>query len=305
MQPRRSAALAFALALVAAHAARAQHPLPPSTRPLHVRIAAADVVAVGTIGAIHDGRIEVRDAAVLRGDAAPSFEIKRSPAVPPPFVTGVPAVLFLRGARSPYVLVDEPREVVLPPDAATAKRWEDALRALFASEGDPQKLLHTYLMWLDGEIDTLRDAAGAALSDSTAAYLPLGRDDALARAKVALEPHRAATVRRVSAGLAVSHADGAVALVEGIPGEDGDPQVVALALRSTEAVAREARQAALLRSLASESADVRRAALMSATLLWNDAIAARVKVLAESDPDADVKIDAADAIARAVAGSSG
>ena len=95
------------LVLALAPTARAQHPLPQGSRPLHVRLAAADVVAVGTIGAITEGRVEIRDATVLRGDAAASFEIKRSPAKALQFATGVPAVLLLRGARSPYVLVDD------------------------------------------------------------------------------------------------------------------------------------------------------------------------------------------------------
>ena len=118
------------LVLALAPTARAQHPLPQGSRPLHVRLAAADVVAVGTVGAISDGRVEIRDATVLRGDAAASFEIKRSPAKALPFATGVPAVLLLRGARSPYVLVDEPREIVLLRDSADVKRWSEALRAL-------------------------------------------------------------------------------------------------------------------------------------------------------------------------------
>jgi hypothetical protein len=293
------AGLVLALACLAGPAARAQHPLPPKQRPLHERIAAADVVAVATIGPIHEGRIEVRDATVLRGDAPASFEIKRSPAAPPPFVTGVPAVLLLRGARPPYVLVDEPREVVIPSDAAAAKRWTDALRSLFAAGSDPQKLVHTYLIWLDGDDDALRDAAGAALSVSNVPYLPLDREDALDRARAALDPGRVPSARRVSAGLAASQSDGAAALVAGIPGESPDPQVVAVALRGTPSVGREAREAALLRSLAHREAGVRRAALLAAPDLWNEAVAAKVKQLAAEDPDVDVKEDAQDAVARA------
>lgn len=294
----RSSALALALLVLVTGAAPAlaQHPLPPRDRALHERIALADVVAVGTIGPIHEGRIEVRDATVLRGQAPPTFQIKRSPAAPPPFVTGVPAVLLLRGARPPFVLVDEPREVVLPSDAAAAKRWTEALRALFAAESDPTKLLHTYLMWLDGDDEALREAAGAALSNSDAPYIPLGRDDALARARAALDPLRVPAARRVSAGLATSEPAGAAALVAGSPGESPDPQVVALALRGTPSVARELREAALLRSLAHESPDVRRAAVMSASALWSDAVAARVTLMAAHDPDADVKLDARDVL---------
>jgi hypothetical protein len=290
--------LALALLAAVAAPARAQHPIPTPGRPLHVRIAAADVVAVATIGAIHEGRIEVRDAALLRGDAPASFEIKRSPAAPPPFVTGVPAVLLLRGARSPYVLVDEPREVVLPPDAAAARRWTEALQALFAAGSDPGKLLHTYLVWLDGEDETMREAAAAALSDFAAPFLPLGREDALDRARAALDPRRAPAARRVSAMLAITQADGAAALLAGLPGDSADPQVVAIALRAP-GLPRESGEAALLRALADDDREVRRAALLIAPTLWSDAVQEKVVTMVTSDPDPGVREDAADAKGRA------
>jgi len=297
MHVARAALLcSFAIAAPAA----AQHAPPPGPRPLHERLAESDVVAVATIGPIQEGRIEVHDATVLHGDASPSFEIKRSPSTPPPFVTGVPAVLLLRGARSPYVLVDEPREVVLPSDAAAARRWTEALRALFAAQGDPGKLLHTYLVWLDGDDEALRDAAGAALSTSEAPYLPLGRDDALERARAALDPHRAPSARRVSAGLASTNPDGAAALVAGIPGSAPDAQVVAIALRGTPTVPAPQREAALLRTLADGDSTVRRAALMGATSVWTDAIKARVQALAEGDADHDVQSDARALLGRAM-----
>jgi hypothetical protein len=295
---KRSLALLAAVLLLADRTA-AQHPVPLPIRPLHARIAVADVVAVATIGPIGEGRVEVRDAAVLRGAAPASFEIKRSPANPPPFVTGVPAVLLLRGARPPYLLVDEPREVILLNDAAAAKRWTDALRALFAAEGDPQKLLHTYLMWLDGDDESLREAAAAALSEPSAAYLPLGADDATERARTALDPRRAPVARRVSAMLAITHDAGAATLVAGIPGAAGDPQVVATALRGGLNLSREAREGAILRSLGSAERDVRRAALLVAPLSWSDAVAAKVAELAQNDPDPDVRMDAQDVKSRA------
>ena len=295
MSPRTLAILALVLGL--APAARAQHPLPQGPRPLHLRIAEADVVAIGTIGPISDGRVEVRDATVLRGDAPAAFAIKRSPAHSPPFVTGVPAVLLLRGARSPYVLVDEPREVVLLRDAADAKRWSSALQALFAASGDPNQLLPTYLAWLDGDDENLRDAAGAALINFGAPFVALGRDDALRRAAAAMDPHREATARRVSAQLAMTQSDGAAALVEGIPGGAADPRVVSTALLGP-AVQRELRVAALLRALAHEEPDVRRAALFAAPLLWTDAVAAKVAELAAQDPDPGARADAQEAKAR-------
>jgi len=57
--------------------------------------------------------------------------------------------------------------------------------------------------------------------------------------------------------------------------------------------------AAVLRSLASESAEVRRAALMAATAVWNAEIAKKVTELAAHDADADVQMDARDVLGRA------
>ncbi|RIL01928.1 MAG: hypothetical protein DCC71_17035 [Proteobacteria bacterium] len=298
--PARLSGLLLLVLLVAAGGrAAAQHPLPPSVRPLHERIAAADVVAVGTIGPIGEGRIEVRDAVVLRGAAPAQFEIKRSPATPPPFVTGVPAVLLLRGARPPYVLVDEPREVVLPSNANAAQRWTEALRALFVAGDDPEKLLHTYLVWLDGEDESLREAAAAALSDVRAPFLPLGARDAVLRAQAAMDPRRAPAARRISAMLAMSHPDGGAALVAAIPGAAPDPQVVATAIRASIAAPPAQREAALLRALAHDDEQVRRAALAVAYSAWSDAVAARVAALEHADPAEAVRLEARDARTRA------
>jgi hypothetical protein len=297
----RTAAALLVFGLALAPVARGQHPLPRGPRPLHLRIAEADVVAVATIGPITEGRVEVRDAAVLRGSAPANFEIKRSPNAPPPFVTGVPAVLLLRGARSPYVQVDEPREVVLLRDANDAKRWSAALQALFDASADPNRLLHTYLIWLDGDDEGLREAAAGALSDFRASFVPLGSEDAVARARAAVDPHRAKPTRRVSAMLAMTNADGANALVAAMPGASADPGVVATALRAATTVDPDARSAALLRSLDSDDRDVRRAALFSAPTLWNDAVGKKVTEMSAHDVDPEVRADATDAKLRATA----
>ena len=298
MSPRSAVAL-LVLGLLLAFDAHAQHPLPKGPRPLHERIAVADVVAVATIGAIRDDRVEIRDATVLRGDAPTDFEIKRAPHAPPPFVTGVPVVLLLRGARPPYLLVDEPREVVLLRDANDAKRWTDALQLLFDASTEPNRLLHTYLAWLDGDDENLREVAAAALADPRAPFLPLASADALTRARVAVDPKRAAPTRRSSAMLAMTNAEGAAALVAAVPGEAADPQVVATALRGTSPVAHALRVSALLRALDSDERDVRRAALVAIPALWTDAVEAKVSEMAAHDADAAVRADAADAKTRA------
>jgi hypothetical protein len=297
--PSRITVLLAALGLALAPSAGAQHPRPKGPRPLHARIAAADVVAVATIGAIGEGRVEVRDATVLRGDAPADFEIKRSPATPPPFVTGVPAVLLLRGARPPYVLVDEPREVTLLRDADDAQRWTAALQTLFDAGEDPSRLLRIYLAWLDGADEGLREAATPALFDPRAPFLPLGSEDAVARARVAVDPNSPAPTRRTSAMLAMTNADGAAALVSLVPGDAADPQVVATTLRAAIPVSHEARVAALLRAFDSDASEVRRAGLIAAQSLWTDAVGKKVSELAARDPDPEVRAEAVEVKANA------
>jgi hypothetical protein len=295
MSPR-STAILLAMGIALAPVASAQHPRPKGPRPLHVRIAAADVVAIATIGPSSEGRIEIRDAMVLRGDAPADFEIKRSPGNPPPFVTGVPAVLLLRGARPPYVLVDEPREVTLLRDENDAQRWSEALKTLVDAGADPDGLLETYLAWLDGDDETLREAAAPALFDSHAPFLPLGAGDAVARAQIAVDPKRSPATRRSSAMLALTNAEGAAALMDAVPGAAADPQVVAMVLRAVIPVSREARVAAVQRALDSDASEVRRAGLFAAPSLWTDAVAKKVSGLAAHDPDPDVRTEAAEAV---------
>ena len=259
------------------------------------------MVAVATIGPIHEGRVEVRDAAVLRGDAPASFEIKRSPANPPPFVTGVPAVLLLRGARPPYVLVDEPRELILPTDAATAKRWTDALRSLFAAEGDPDRLLHTYLLWLDGDDETLREAAAAALADPRAPYLPLDAEDATARARAALDPRRA-TDGAPHLGDARDHQRRGRRRRSSpaFPATRATRRSIATALRGVDEPA--ARERARPRCCARSPPTTATCAAprsWSRSPVWTDPVAAKVAELAERDADPSVRQDAQDVHSRA------
>jgi len=75
-------------------------------------------------------------------------------------------------------------------DANDAKRWTEALQTLFDASADPNRLLHVYLLWLDGDDEGLREAAASALSDFKAPFLPLGSADALARARAAVGPQR-------------------------------------------------------------------------------------------------------------------
>src|SRR5262249_44712485 len=193
MRPPRFARLSLALlGLAGAGLASAQglHPFPLGALPLHLRMAEADAIAIGTVEAIGDGRIRVRDATALRGAPGETFEIKRAPSKPPPLAVGQQAVFLLRGARPPYVLVGDPKEVVSLRDAESARAWRDALAKLLAASDDPEKLLAVYVTWLDGADETRRASAAAALVDTRSKLPGLAEDAAIERARVALDGAR-------------------------------------------------------------------------------------------------------------------
>lgn len=154
---------AIALALALAGPAAAQHPGMTGPRPLHQRLAAADVVAVVEVEQIEAGRIAVERRDLLAGEAPESFEVKRSPLRPPPLATGDRALLLLRGARPPYVLADEPAEVIRLSDDTMTARWTEATRAVLASRDDRAALVAIYTGWIEEGPASLADLGRAGL----------------------------------------------------------------------------------------------------------------------------------------------
>jgi hypothetical protein len=155
-----------ALLLALAGSATAQpfiHPLVPGPRPFHVRIEGVDVVAVVRVEEVDEGRITVLREDALLGAPPERFEVKRSPLRPPPLATGDRALLLLRGARPPYVLADEPAEVIRLSDDAMAARWSEAARAALTSRSDPTALAAVYSDWVANGPASLRDLGEAGL----------------------------------------------------------------------------------------------------------------------------------------------
>ena len=164
------------LALLLPGATRAQfagHPLPPTLRPFHDRVAQVDVAAVVLVEQVDEGRIRVRREAVLAGGPPERFEVKRSPLAPPPLATGDRALLLLRGDRPPYVFADQPSEVIRLSDAAMAARWQEAVREAIAHRSDPAALVPVYLDWVDGGPETLREIGRSSLLDLAAKHAEL------------------------------------------------------------------------------------------------------------------------------------
>jgi hypothetical protein len=283
----------LAVGLLAAPApAQEMHPLPEGPRPLNLRMDEADVVAIGTVASVDTGRISIHDATVLRGDAPAAFPIKRAPADPPPLAVGHQVVLFLRGVRPPYVLVDTPRELVVLHGDTEVEHWRAGLDALLHAEDDRERLLTVYLGWLDGDDASLREAAGAALLDLRSGFLPLDRTHALARVPVALDAARSIDARRVSARLAATDPDAVAALLAGVPGAANDPQVVETALRAGFERRLPGYPAALARAFADGNPEVRLAAVRVAGIAPTGSDVAWLRRLAVGDPDRGVRREA-------------
>jgi hypothetical protein len=161
---RLHAPLGLLVALAGAAGAQPTgHPIPPGPRAFHVRLSAVDVLAVVRIERIDEGRIAVRLEDALAGSPPEAFEVKRSPLRPPPLAMGDRALLLLRGDRPPYVLADEPSEVIRLTDDAMAARWSAAARAVLASRDDPAALAAVYADWTLHGPASLRDLGAAGL----------------------------------------------------------------------------------------------------------------------------------------------
>ena len=139
------------------------HPGIPGRRPLHERLAGADLVAVVQVDRIDAGRITVTRQDLLAGEAPEAFEVKRSPLRPPPLATGDRALLLLRGARPPYVMADEAAEVIRLSDDAMAARWSAAARAVLAKRDDRTALIAIYSEWMENGPASLSDLGAAGL----------------------------------------------------------------------------------------------------------------------------------------------
>lgn len=154
----------FLLALAGAAGAQPMlHPVSLGPRPLHVRLAKAELAAVARVERVDEGRIALRLEEALLGSPPEAFEVKRSPLRPPPLATGDRALLILRGARPPYVLADEPAEVIRLSDDAMAARWSAATRAALAAQGDAAALEAVYEEWVANGPASLRDLGTAGL----------------------------------------------------------------------------------------------------------------------------------------------
>ncbi len=286
--------LASGLAPVAA-LAQLGHPLvSPEDRPLHERLGLADAVVVGTVSEIRTGRVEIEDARIVRGSLAPRFEIKRSPIDPPPVEVGQRLVLPLRGARSPYLLIDEPIELIRMEAGADEEHWVAALRALDEAAGRPEALREVYLAWSDGDDDGLRTVALRARV-APGFFLAVADEPMVrGRVRVVRDPSASVTVRRAAATVAVRSPDAIHQLLAYLDetGGEVDPQIAAMVLQAGMRLRAEAAQDQLFASLDSGSPELRGVAVRVASLGWTPELAARLETIASEDPDEVIRSNA-------------
>lgn len=190
------------------------------------------MIALAVIERVEEGRIAARlRGTALRGAAPAAFELKRSPLRPPPLRPGDRALLLLRGARAPYVLVDEPDELALVASDAEEASWREALPALLAAGEDLAAVAEVYARWVSAGPGPLREAAEWSFVDLLRARPELSRGPA----DYALDPRRAPDVRRSFAAIATLAPAGTQRLVERLAKDAplDDAEVLQIALRAS------------------------------------------------------------------------
>ncbi len=280
-----------------AGAAWAQHPFvpgmaPPERRPLHLRLGEADAAAIGRVAQVEAGRIRIEDAEALLGEVAASFELKRSPSNPPGVAEGERALWLLRGARTPYLLVDGAAALERIADDAQAAAWAGAVRDL-AGAPEPAARGGVYASWLDSELPELARAGAVGLASEGAS--PDSSEDLLELATASTDRE---TRRYAARGLVRSRA-GADALLARLPDvASPDVDVLSIALMSALPEEPERGRAALLRALAHATHEIRGAALAIAVgSLHDPPVRARVGEIAYADPDDELRAMARRALA--------
>jgi hypothetical protein len=293
----RIAVLGAALAVVAPPGvAHAQHPGVAHQRSLAARLALADAVVIATVESESPGRLACGSVRTLLGTVPERLELKRAATAPPPLAVGDRAVLLLRGARPPYVLVDEPEETIRLADPGSEERWAAAVSGLLAVRGEPAAWPALYSRWIDDGPDTLRELAVNGITDPKAPFQPLPSAAGAVFGERAWDLTRPLPARRAYALLAALSQEGSTRLVAGFGAapNDSDPAVATAALR---AVLRDPAAASptVAHALDHSDAEVRRAALQAAQSLRDRAapeLRARIERVSREDSESWLRAEA-------------
>jgi hypothetical protein len=271
-------------------------------RPLHTRVAVCDSAAIATVDSVGMGRIHLSDAVPVLGRVPASFELKRAPSNPPPWVVGERALLLLRGARSPYIAVDEPHEMRSLEDAAAEERWSGGLRALQAADSstDPSVLRDLYVAWLSQPGRDLRRSALVALGDVDAPFQPLPEAVLQRLGETAVAAAAPADLRSAAARSLVTSERGREVLLARVPGPGADPEILLFAFRAAAFGDPPGLREAVARAMSHPEAAIRRASLRAGGITVRDAgLRARVERMAREDPDRQVSQTARELLERA------
>ena len=204
----------------------------------------------------------------------------------------------MRGARPPYILVDDSDETRTLVDAASEVLWREAVREVHRNLG--AGLLDVYRSWLDGAQAPLRRAAVIGLGDPEAPFQPLPPLVANRLARLAIDPDADLELRRLSGRVATQSEVGRRALLARLPGGDGaDSQVLAQALRIAAIEANPLASDALQRALRHPRVEIRLSALRIGPIFAEDTATRReFERLAAEDPDPRVRAAALRALGR-------
>lgn len=276
------------------------HGMTRGPMPLQTRVGQAQAAAIVRVESVAGGRIRLETVAEVIGSVPARFEVKRKPSAPLPLAPGDRVLLLLRGARSPYLVVDVPDDIARIADDTATRRWTEAIRAVAAAHGDPAKLQTLYVAWSEGDDDALRGEALRALLEAGGPLLPFPPALALGRARLALDATRTPQARRAATELAATDAAALDSLLSSIAAKpaSADAGVMASTLRAGLTGQRKSATRALTAALHADDAELRLAALGVVSKAPREAVEAELGTLAARDPDPRVRESATHWLAR-------
>ena len=294
---RRSALAAVALAALALPVqvvAQAGHPLPQLETPIHARVSRSDAVVLARVDRVEPGRLQLQNLGTLVGEIPEHFGVKTWPGAAPGYGAGDFAVLFLLGARSPYVLLGEPRDQLPPSDEVRARSLAAGIEALAEAGDDPERLLELHVGWLEGDDELLARLALVGFLDREGPLRSPPPGFARERARLALDSSAPLPARRASLILASRDPSLMPSLIEWVPGDGGpaDAELSALVLNQAVMMRTQGTEVAVVRLLRESDPKLRRLGLGAARRLrrdlGNEALE-QIEALAARDPDPDLR----------------
>lgn len=270
------------------------HPALPTPTPIHERIEDASRVVRARVLSVAPGRISFDEGLALKGEVSPKFEVKRSPLTPLPLAAGDEAILFLGGARSPYVALDKPSGLVRLVEPEQRVRWTEAILELAKAREDPAALMRLYGGWIDRGPALFRELGAEGMLPLFSAHPELAQSVADRRVKTALDADADPQARLFSARFASASAASVRRLCRGLATNEAplDPGVLELALRGGGIAGGPEVVALLQRAVRDPEPGVRMSAtrgLLAVARTQRDEALAAARFLAENDSRPEIR----------------